>query len=57
MKNINNAVARQLSKKAMKSDNKVRALISALQERAILSLKNINKINKYYFELKLCREL
>ena len=30
IKNINNAVARELYKKAKKSDNKVRALISAL---------------------------
>ena len=57
IENINNAIARQLSKKAIKSDNKVRALISALQERAILSLKNINGTNKYCFKPKLCREL
>jgi hypothetical protein len=30
IKNINNAVARQLSKKVIKSNNKLRALISAL---------------------------
>jgi hypothetical protein len=30
MENITNAVVRQLSKKAIKSNNKVRALISAL---------------------------
>ncbi|XTI84251.1 hypothetical protein V2W45_1327495 [Cenococcum geophilum] len=54
MENINNAVARQLSKKVIKSNNEVRALISALRERAILSLKNINEINKCCFEPKLC---
>jgi hypothetical protein len=54
IKNINNTIARELSKKAIKSNNKVRALISALQERAILSLKNINKKNKHYFKPKLC---
>jgi hypothetical protein len=30
MKNINNAIVKQLSKKAIKSNNKVRALISTL---------------------------
>jgi len=30
IKNINNAIARELSKKAIKSNNKVRALISVL---------------------------
>jgi len=30
IKNINNAIVRELSKKVIKSDNKVRALISAL---------------------------
>ena len=53
MKNINNTAVRELYKKVIKSDNKVRALISALQEYTILSLKNINKINKYYFKPKL----
>ena len=54
IKNINNAVVRELFKKVVKSDNKVRALISVLQEHTILSLKNINKINKYCFKPKLC---
>ena len=54
IKNINNAAARELFKKVIKSDNEVRALISALQEYTILSLKNINKINKYCFKPKLC---
>ena len=53
MKNTNNATARWLSKEAIKSDNKVRAFISVLQEHAILSLKNINEINKYCFKPKL----
>jgi len=53
IKNINNAVVRELFKKVIKSNNKVRALISALQEYTILSLKNINKINKYCFKPKL----
>ena len=57
IKNTNNTTARWLSKEVIKSDNKVRALISVLQERAILSLKNINEINKYYFKPKLCQEL
>ena len=54
MKNTNNATAKWVSKEAIKSDNKVRALISILQECAILSLKNINEINKYCFKPKLC---
>ena len=49
--------ARQLSERAIKSDNEVRALISALQECAIRSLENINDTNKHCFEPKLCREL
>ena len=57
IKNINNAIARQLSKKAIKSNNKVRALINILQKHAIISLKNINNINKYYFKPKLYRKL
>jgi hypothetical protein len=57
IKNINNAVVRRLSEKAIKSNNKVRAFISALQECTIVSLENINDTNKHYFELKLCREL
>ena len=54
IKNINNTIVRELYKKAIKSNNKVRALISVLQEHTILSLKNINKINKYCFKPKLC---
>ena len=53
IKNTNDATARWLSKEVIKSDNKVRALISVLQERAILSLKNINEMNKYCFKPKL----
>ena len=54
IKNINNAAVRELFKKIVKSNNKVRAFISILQEHAILSLKNINKINKHCFKPKLC---
>ena len=57
IKNINDIIVRQLSKKAIKSNNEVRAFISILQEYVICSLKNINNINKHCFELKLCREL
>ena len=57
IKNINNAAARQLSEKVIKSNNKVRALISILQECVIRFLKNINNINKYYFKPKLYQDL
>ena len=57
IKNINNAKARQLSKKAIKSNNKVRTFISALQKRTIHSLENINNINKYCFKPKLYQKL
>ena len=53
IKNINNAIVRELYKKAIMSNNKVRALISALQKYALLFLKNINEINKYCFKPKL----
>jgi cell fate (sporulation/competence/biofilm development) regulator YmcA (YheA/YmcA/DUF963 family) len=56
IKNINNTIARQLSEKAIKSNNKVKALISTLQERTIHSLENINDMNKHYFKPKLCRD-
>ena len=57
MKNINNAKARQLFKKVIESNNKVRALISILQKCIIRSLENINNINKYYFKPKLYQKL
>jgi hypothetical protein len=57
IKKINNIIARKLSEKAIKSNKEVRALISILQEYAILSLENINETNKYCFKLKLYQEL
>ena len=57
MKNINNITVRQLSKRAIKSNNKVRALINVLQEYTICFLENINNINKHCFKLKLCQKL
>ena len=57
IKNINNAIARRLSEKAIKSNNKVRALINILQEHTIVSLKNINNTNKHCFKPKLYQEL
>jgi hypothetical protein len=57
IKKINNAIAKKLSEKAIKNNKEVRALISILQERTILSLKNINETNKYCFKLKLYQKL
>ena len=57
IKNTNNIIVKWLSEEVIKSNNEVRALISILQKYAILSLENINEINKYCFKPKLYQEL